>query len=150
MIELALAFTAHLQLAPWRAYGIRSSELRRLVEVKGGTIRGSRINGVVIPGGADWPTVYPGGVLKFDARWSFETTDGALVYVQNTGIRRASLQIHERLDRNELVDPKLVYFRTAPVFETAAPGYEWIAQSLFIASGRRGANALELDVYEVK
>jgi hypothetical protein len=150
MIELKFAFTALLHLAPWRPYGARGFEGRRLVAVNGGTIRGPNLNGTVIPGGADWPTVHSGGILRFDARWTIETTDGALVYVQNTGIRRAPLEAHAQLDRNEAVDPQLIYFRTAPVFETAASGYEWMTQSLFVASGKRGANTLDLDVYEVR
>lgn len=150
MITLEFAFTAKLELAPWRAYGEGIFGSRRFVAVKGGTIRGPRVNGTVLPGGADWPMVHPGGVLRFDARWSFETTDGALVYVQNPGIRRASLEVHERLDRNEEVASELVYFRTTPAFETGAPGYAWLVQSVFVATGKRGTNALDLDIYEVK
>lgn len=150
MITLEFAFTAELQLAPWLPYGDSLFGSRRFVEVRGGTIRGPRVNGVVVPGGGDWPLVHQSGILRFDARWSFRTMDGALVYVQNPGIRRASLQIHERLDRNEAVEPDLVYFRTTPAFETGAPGYAWLVQSLFVATGRRGPNALDLDIYEVK
>lgn len=150
MLTLEFVFTAELQLAPWRSYGGDGPGSRRLVAINGGNIRGPRINGTILPVGADWPTLHPGGVLTFDARWSFQTTDGALVYVQNRGIRRASLEVHDRLDRNEAVDPKLVYFRTTPVFETGALGYQWLVHSIFVATGRRGPNALDLDVYEVQ
>ena len=149
MIELKLAFTAHLQLAMWRPYGPKGSEGRRLVGIKGGVIRGPLVNGSIVPGGADWPTVHSDGVLKFDARWTIETTDTALIYEQNTGIRRTSMEAHDRLDRNEAVDSQLVYFRTAPVFETTAPAYRWMTQSLFLATGKRGSGTLDLDVYQV-
>lgn len=150
MINLDYIFTAHLELEPWLSYGESTFGNRRFVAVKGGSIRGPRINGEIISGGGDWPLVNEGGILRFDARWSFRTDEGALVYVQNPGIRRSSLDVHDRLDRHESVDAESVYFRTTPSFETGAGAYLWLTQSVFVATGRRGPHALELEVYEVK
>jgi hypothetical protein len=56
----------------------------------------------------------------------------------------------ERLARGEQVDPKLIYTRTTPRFETAAPQYAWLNRTLFVASGVRRPDAIELEFYEVK
>ena len=44
----------------------------------------------------------------------------------------------------ETVDPALIYFRSTPRFETAAPEYRWLMQSLFICSGARFPDRVEL------
>ena len=43
----------------------------------------------------------------------------------------------EMLLRGEIVDPSLVYFRTTPTFETAAPDLQWLTRSVFVGTGER-------------
>ena len=42
-----------------------------------------------------------------------------------------------KLLAGEAVDPALVYFRTVPTFETAAPGLAWLTRSVFVGVGER-------------
>ena len=67
----------------------------------------------------------------------FETDDGAVIYVENRGIRRGPIELIQKLNRGEAVDPALIYFRTMPRFETGAARYRWLMQSLFVASAAR-------------
>jgi hypothetical protein len=57
--------------------------------------------------------------------------------VQNAGIRTAAPDVMQKLLAGQAVDPKLVYFRTQPKFETSAPGLQWLAKSLFVGVGER-------------
>jgi hypothetical protein len=57
--------------------------------------------------------------------------------VQNAGMRHAAPAVMERLLKGETVDPKLVYFRTIPTFETAAPDLQWLTRAVFIGTGER-------------
>ncbi len=61
------------------------------------------------------------GITDLHARYVIETEDRNLIYVENTGIRYGPPELMEKLRRGEPVDPALIYFRSSPRFETAAP-----------------------------
>ena len=124
--------------------------LRRIVAITGGTVRGPMINGVVAPNsGADWQMIQPDGFSELDTRYTLRSDKGELVYVQNVGIRHAPPDVMKRLNAGEVVDPKLVYFRTVPKFETGAPKYRWRMENLFIGSAARHADRVVIDVHQV-
>ena len=102
-----------------------------------GTFEGPGIQGRVLPGGADWQIVRADGVADLDTRYTLETDDGKLIYVQNPGIRHAPPEVTARLMKGEPVDPSLVYFRSAPKFETSAPELAWLTRSIFVGTGER-------------
>ena len=54
-----------------------------------------------------------------------------------------------RIAQGEPVDPAKVYFRTMPRFEAAAVGYQWLTRPLFLATGARHPDRVELHVHEV-
>ena len=90
------------------------------------------------------------GVACLDARYTLETADGALIYVNNLGYRHGPKDVIECLARGEDVDPALYYMRATPWFETAAPAYAWLNRTICVATGARRAAAVELDFFEVK
>jgi len=49
----------------------------------------------------------------------------------------------------EEVDPALYYFRTTPVFETAAPQHAWLNRTVAVCSGMRTREGVMLDFYAV-
>jgi len=110
---------------------------RRIVSILGGTFEGPNIKGKVVPGGADWQIIRADGFSELDTRYTLETEKGQLIYVQNAGMRHAAPAVMEKLLKGETVDPKLVYFRTIPTFETAAPDLQWLTRALFIGTGER-------------
>ena len=93
--------------------------------------------GACCPGGADWQIVRADGLGELDTRYTLETDDGKLIYVQNAGIRHASPEVTAKLMKGEPVDPSLVYFRTVPKFETSAPELAWLMRSIFVGTGER-------------
>ena len=114
---------------------------RRIVPILGGTFiiqsEGPEIRGRVLPGGADWQLVRADGVVELEARYTLETGSGQLIYVRNCGIRHASPEAMEKLRAGIAVDPALIYCRTVPVFETAAPELQWLTRSVFVGSADR-------------
>ena len=90
------------------------------------------------------------GVSQLEARYTLETDDGALIYVRNVGLRHGPPEVLARLAAGEPVDASLYYMRTSPSFETGAVKYQWLNRVLCIATGARLANAVELEVFEVK
>lgn len=110
---------------------------RRIVPILSGTFEGPALKGRVLPGGADWQIVRADGLGELDTRYTLETGDGELIYVQNVGIRHAPPEITAKLMKGEPVDPALVYFRTVPKFETSAPELAWMMRSIFVGMGER-------------
>jgi hypothetical protein len=123
--------------------------LRRIVPILGGRIAGPRLNGTILPAGADFQLIRPDGYTTLEARYVLHLDDGALVYIVNTGVRFGPPEVIKRITAGQPVDPALVYFRTTPRFETAAPQHQWLMRPLFLATGVRHPACVELTVFEV-
>jgi len=126
-----------------------AGNLRRMIPIAGGEALGPRIRGKVLPGGADYQVMRADGVTDLQARYVIETEERQLIYVENSGVRFGPPELMEKLRRGEPVDPALIYFRTTPRFETAAPGYEWLMQNLFVCSGARFPDRVEMRFFQV-
>lgn len=150
MIETEHLFKAMIDVAEPKDLGQTPVGRRRIIDITGGSFEGDRLRGQILAGGADWQVALSESVTFVEARYTIETDDGALIYVRYHGFRHGDPAVIARLIRGEVVDPAEYYFRTAPAFETAAPRYDWLNRTMFIASGRRHPAAVELDVYEVK
>jgi hypothetical protein len=147
---LTFAFELRAQVGAPVEIGTVPHGRRRIVEILGGTVRGPQLNAKVVPGGADWQLIQPDGFSELDTRYTLETDLGELVYVQNAGIRHAAPEVMQRLLAGEIVDPKLVYFRTVPKFETAAPRLQWLARSVFVGIGERFPNEVVVRFYRLE
>ena len=150
MIELAPLMSLQVTLEPIRDLGDTPVGRRRIIGITGGTFSGARLAGRILPGGADWQVIRADGTAYLDARYTLETSDGALIYVNNLGYRHGPKAVIERLARGEDVDPALYYMRTTPWFETSAPAYDWLNRMVCVGTGARRAQAVELEFYEVK
>lgn len=150
MIKTEFLCKIEVTLEPVRDLGETPQGRRRIIGITGGKFAGPRLSGRVLPGGADWQLIRADGVACLDARYTLETGDGALIYVNNKGYRHGPKAVIERVARGEEVDPALYYMRATPWFETSAPAYAWLNGSICVATGARRAAAVELDFYEVK
>lgn len=122
---------------------------RRLIPILGGEARGEGWTARVLPGGADYQLIVSPRLAELDARYVLETDAGDLIYVQNRALRAAAPEVTARLLRGEPVDPALVYFRCCPSFETASPALGWITERLFIGSGVRRPERVEMQFFTV-
>ena len=95
---------------------------RRIVPLTGGTFTGPELNGSLLAGSsADWQLVLPDGTALGDIRYTLQTDDGDLLYVQSRGVRHGSAEVLERLARGEDVDANEYTFRTSTQIETPRP-----------------------------
>jgi hypothetical protein len=140
---------AEITLAPAQELGETAHGRRRVIPITGGSFRGEKLAGRVLPGGADWQIIRTDGVAELDARYTLETTDGALILVHNFGYRHGPAEVLQRLAAGDPVDPSLYYMRTTPRFETSAARYQWLNRTICVATGARRAAAVELEVFEV-
>jgi hypothetical protein len=58
--------------------------------------------------------------------------------------------VMRQLNSGQIVDPKLVYFRTVPKFETSAPTLQWLVRSVFIGVGERSPNGVVVRFYRLE
>ena len=149
-MNLQHLFKAEISLAAAQDLGDTPQGRRRIIGITGGRFSGERLSGRVLPGGADWQVVRADGVADLDARYTLETSDGALIYVRNRGYRHGPAEVLRRLSAGEEVDPSLYYMRTTPRFETGAARYAWLNRLVCVATGARRAAAVELEVFEVQ
>jgi hypothetical protein len=72
----------NVTLAPSQTVGMSKRGNRNIIPITGGTVTGT-INGAVLMGGADYQNF--GGEAGIDARYLWETDDGEIIIVRNTG-----------------------------------------------------------------
>ena len=149
VLQTRYVFTITAEIAEVISADETGYGVRRIIPVIGGEVRGEGVNGKVLNGGADFQIIRSNELIDLEAKYAFETDDGAVVYVENKGIRFGPVELLQKLKRGEPVDPKLIYFRTVPKFETGAEKYRWLMESLFVASAARHPDRVVVDVHQV-
>jgi uncharacterized protein DUF3237 len=123
---------------------------RRIVPLTGGTFAGPELNGKLLSGtSADWQTVLPDGTTLGDIRYTLQTDEGDLLYVQSRSVRHGSADVLARLARGEDVDASEYTFRTSTQIETAATALDWLNKGIFISVGGRRPGAVIYETYLV-
>ncbi len=148
-LQTRYVFTITAHIGSVTSAGDIGTGVRRIIPITGGEVRGKDVNGKVCAFGADFQIVRPNELIELEAKYAFQTDDGAVIYVENRGIRFGPVELLQKLKRGEPVDPGLIYFRTVPRFETGAEKYRWLMESLFVASAARHADRVVIDVHQV-
>jgi len=149
VLETKYVFTITAHVGEVTTAGEIGHGVRRIIPITGGEVRGKNVNGKVCAFGADFQIIRPNELIELEAKYAFETDDGATVYVENRGIRFGPVELLQKLKRGEPVDPKLIYCRTVPRFETGHANYRWLMENLFVASVARHADRVVIDVHQV-
>ena len=124
---------------------------RRIVPLVGGSFTGRELNGTLLPGAsADWQTVLPDGTALGDIRYTLQTDNGDLLYVQSRGVRHGPAEVLARLGRGEDVDPSEYTFRTSTQIETAGPELDWLNKGVFVSVGARQPEGVVYETYLVE
>ena len=135
-------FRIYAELADILHLGATPYGDRRVINILGGRVEGTRLSGRILSGGADWQIVRPDGVADLCARYTIERDGGARILVASDGLRHGPADVIARL-------AALYYFRTAMRFETSDPSAAWLNRIIAIAYGAREPRAVRLDVFEV-
>jgi Protein of unknown function (DUF3237) len=140
--RLKISVGAPIEHGTWDAYR------RRTIPILGGTFEGNRLRGEIVPGGADFQCIrVADGVAQLDARYTLRATDGTVIGIHNTGIRRGPPDVMARLAAGEIVSPDSYYFRTVAQFQVEPGPYQWLTEHIYIGVGRRWPDAVEVDIY---
>ena len=128
--------------------GLNSRGRRRIIPITGGKVTG-KINGTVLPGGADFQIVVSDTCADLDARYLLQLDHGEHVFVMNRALRRGSVDDIAKLVRGEPVDPQAIYFRCVPTFEVSSPALAWLTENVFVGTGARFPDRVEMRFFRV-
>ena len=150
MLELIaeLSVTVAAPIEAGDVQGASTRGKRRTIPITGGSVRG-RLNGRVLAGGADFQLIVSDTMAVLDARYTLELDSGERIFVQNHALRRGSAEAIAKLVRGEPVDPAEIYFRCVPTFEVSDPSLLWLTESIFIGTGARFPDRVEIAIYRV-
>ena len=146
---LEFTFEARIKVAAPHELGETPQGRRRVIPILGGTFAGPNVKGEVLPGGADWQILREDGVTDLTARYLLRSADGAVIAVDNHGLRHGPPEVMARLLRGEQVDPALIYFRTTPRFETSSERYRFLNRHIFVGAGERAPEEVVIRVFQV-
>ena len=139
--------TLQVKLDPIHEMGAGRAGHRRIIPIVGGTVTGARLSGRILNLGADWQTIFAGGLAELDTRYAMETDDGAVIEIINYGFRHGPEEVLAAVGRGEEVDPAAYYMRTHARLETGDARYDWVNRTLFVGVGARFQQAVQVTLY---
>ena len=142
-------FVMRLDVRTMLIVGATPCGFRRIGVVPGGSFAGERLSGEVLDGGSDWQVVRDDGATTLNVRLVLKTEDDALICMTYQGVRHGPPDVVDKIEKGEEVDPTTYYFRINPLFETAAPKYDWLNRIVAGGIGHRQAGGPTYSVFEV-
>ncbi|WP_298289893.1 DUF3237 domain-containing protein [Novosphingobium sp.] len=88
----------------------------------GGTVKGPRLNGTILPGGADWQLIRKDGCAEIVADYFIRADDKSLIHIRNVGLACPPGQARE------------AYARANPVFTAPVGPHDWLNKSVFTST----------------
>ncbi|MBG6291264.1 MULTISPECIES: DUF3237 domain-containing protein [Pseudomonas] len=123
---------------------------QRLISAAGGgTFKGQRLSGEVLPGGGDWILVDGDGGWHLEVRLVLRTDDGARILMQHNGLLVANPKIIHAVSRGDSTEFGDTYFMIQPRFEVGDDRYRWLNHQLAVGEGRLGPGWVEYRLYSL-
>ena len=148
-MKLVPLLTYHANLVQALPVGPGMYGNRLIVEVDGGAFEGPRLKGTLRRAGcADWLTITE-DYGHLDVRATFETHDGAYIYVEYIGRVELTPAVQAALAGNGSTEYGEAYFVTAPRMQTGDPRYRWVNNIVCVAQGKLSPGRVDYQVFEV-
>lgn len=117
---------------------------------RGGTISGSRLQGVLLPGGGDWAEYLSEDSLRIDVRGVIQLDDRSLVYMRYVGIWHAQVgALPATLSGARAFLSNEHYLRVTASFEAASPAHRWLNTIVAVGIGKWEDAAVKYRFYEI-
>src|SRR5262249_5549363 len=147
--QLLLLCTVSLETTLPQTIGQTPHGNRQIVPVTGGTFDGPHLKGKVLYGG-DWVLERPDAVRELDGRVTWQTDDGAVLYVTYRGFRVKISPVLPRWIAGEQSTSEEYYHMATLHFETSAAQYAWLEQVVVIGKGSLVQGGVTYDVFAVR
>lgn len=142
-------FSLVIDLDDPRDIGSGQLGIRYVSDFTGGAVRGSKLQGAVLPDGEIWYLIRRDNIAELLIQGAMQTADGALIAFRAKAFSRAAPLTTEQLFYAELIDPSDAFFRGVTFFETEAPSYDWLNHAVTIATYHYDLAQVEIAVYAV-
>ena len=129
--------------------GLTPEGRRTIAPINGGAFEGERLNGKVLPGGADWVRFRSDGTMLIDVRLTMQTEDGALIYLSYEGRFSGAASAMTDLAQGKTLDPDSYSLVTVAKFECGDEKYAWLNNLVAVAIGEQTGFNPEYTIYEV-
>ena len=93
MLQTRYVFTITAHIGSVTSAGDIGTGVRRIIPITGGEVKGKDVNGKVCAFGADFQIIRPNELIELEAKYAFQTDDGAVIYVENRGIRFGPVEL---------------------------------------------------------
>jgi hypothetical protein len=148
-LKSTLLWHAHIDVEGFYEVGHTFRGHRNIVRVKGGWFEGPEIEGTILPGTGDWFLTRPDGVGEGDVRDTYQTDDGAIIFVSYRGILNIGEDVWTRIQAGEDVPASEYYLRGQPMFETGSEKYDWLNKIISVSVGKQEALGVTYDVFRI-
>ena len=131
-----LVFKASLQVTATQDVGATQYGHRRVLDIGGGTVTGTKLQATVMKGGFDFELTLSNGVLELEQIDVLKASDGTLIYLRTCGVAPSGTS----------------EVRIVPDFEVAnSSSLAWLNTGTFAGTRTVDAsgNTMEVDVYDV-
>ncbi len=142
-LTLEVGFSAMLTI------GRTPAGLRRIAPVNGGTFAGDRLNGVVLPGGADWVINRTDGAMVIDVRLTLRTDDGALVYLTYQGRFLAEPEAMARFNKGGMLATGEYSLAIVARFECGDERHAWLNNVIAVGTGEQTRTGPIYTIWEI-
>ena len=139
----------HANLLPGLDVGEGPFGNRLIVEVEGGEFEGPKLKGTIRKhAAADWLTLCE-DYGHLDVRATFETRDGAYIFVEYKGKLEMTAAVQAALSTGEgSTEIGDQYFFTEILMQTGDERYKWVNNIICVGQGRILPGRVEYDVYQ--
>lgn len=139
----------HANLLPGLEVGEGPFGNRLIVEVDGGEFEGPKLKGTIRKhAAADWLTICD-DFGHLDVRVTFETHDGAYIFVEYKGKLEMTPAVQAALSTGEgSTEIGDQYFFTEIMMQTGDERYKWVNNIICVGQGRILPGRVEYDVYQ--
>src|SRR4029078_8842644 len=97
VLETRYVFTLTVHIGDVTTAGDTGHGVRRIIPITGRTVEGEGVSGRVCAVGADFQMIRPNELIELEAKYAFETDDGAVIYIENKGIRFGPVDLLQKL-----------------------------------------------------
>lgn len=137
-IENELILTIKADLGENMIIGNINEGLLKVIPILGGTFSGKYINGVLMPGGADWNIKFNDTFSYVSAKYVLKTYDGVYIVIENQGtINKAN--------KNQII-------KTATRFQVdKSSKYKWLSDHIYVGSinSTEDKYKIEINIYKL-
>ena len=134
-MELIEEFQFRVKVAPVKFSGEGPMGQRAIIDILGGEVTGARIRGR-LGTGIECPLITSDGFLRINARTHIETDDGAIIYLDYSGLLEMNPLLREALDNGKSTEFGDQYCFINPRLETGDERYSWVNTTFFVAQAR--------------